>query len=118
MTVSTVHQRLRDEHGLTVILSSLRRYVAANLPAEAAAAAITVLGEDPPPGREGEVDYGLLGLWYDPLRAARRRAWAFVLVLAASRQPPAASRHRPPGSQPAKTTLTGTSRTRAGDLAL
>jgi len=51
VTVSTVHQRLRDEHGLTVSLSSLRRYVAANLPAEAAAAAITVLGEDPPPGR-------------------------------------------------------------------
>ena len=102
MTVSTVHQRLRDEHGLTLSLSSLRRYVAANLPAEAAAAAIAVLGEDPPPGREGEVDYGLLGLWYDPLRAARRRAWAFVLVLAASRQPPAdtgrpaANRPRPP----------------------
>jgi len=53
VTISTVHQRLRDEHGLTVSLSSLRRYVAANLPAEAAAAAITVLGEDPPPGREG-----------------------------------------------------------------
>ena len=85
VTISTVHQRLQDERGLTVSLSSLRRYVAANLPAEAAAAAITVLGEDPPPGREGQVDYGQLGMWYDPLRGARRRVWAFVLVLAASR---------------------------------
>ena len=94
VTISTVHQRLRDEHGLTVSLSSLRRYVAANLPAEAAAAAIAVLGEDPPPGREGEVDYGLLGLWYDPLRAARgergRSCWSWPP--AASRQPTPAAR--------------------------
>lgn len=34
VTLSTVHQRLRDEHGLAVSLSSLRRYVHANLPEE------------------------------------------------------------------------------------
>src|SRR5215471_12697061 len=31
VTVTTVHQRLRDEHGLAVSIASLRRYVAANL---------------------------------------------------------------------------------------
>ena len=41
--VSTIHQRLRDEHGLTVSLSSLRRYLAANLPEEMLAAQVTVL---------------------------------------------------------------------------
>ena len=97
VTISTVHQRLRDEHGLTVSLSSLRRYVAANLPAEAAAAAITVLGEDPPPGREGQVDYGLLGLWYDPLRAARRRPAASVGVRAGPGRQPAHVRPSGPG---------------------
>ena len=85
VTVSTVHQRLRDEHGLQVSLSSLRRYVAANLPAEAAASQVTVLRDDPPPGSEAQVDYGMLGTWLDPLRGVRRRVWAFVLVLAASR---------------------------------
>ena len=85
VTVSTVHQRLCDEHGLTVSLSSLRRYVAANLPAQAAAAQVTVLGADAPPGKEAQVDYGLLGMWRDPLRGVRRRVWAFVIVLAASR---------------------------------
>ncbi len=30
VTVATVHQRLRDEHGLAVSVASLRRYVAAN----------------------------------------------------------------------------------------
>ena len=85
VTVSTIHQRLRDEHGLAVSLSSLRRYVAANLPAEAAAAAVTVLRDDPAPGAEAQVDYGLLGTWTDPRGGVRRRVWAFVMVLAASR---------------------------------
>jgi len=85
VTLSTVHQRLRDEHGLTVSLSSLRRYVTANLPAEAAASLVTVLREDPPPGQEAQVDYGMLGSWLDPVRGVRRRVWAFVMVLAASR---------------------------------
>jgi hypothetical protein len=85
VTISTIHQRLRDEHGLEVSLSSLRRYVAANLPAEAAASAVTVLRQDPPPGQEAQVDYGMLGSWLDPVRGVRRRVWAFVMVLAASR---------------------------------
>ena len=85
VTVSTIHQRLRDEHGLTVSLSSLRRYVAANLPEEAARAQVTVLRDGPPPGEEAQVDYGMLGMWWDPARQARRRVWAFVIVLAASR---------------------------------
>ena len=85
VTLSTVHQRLRDEHGLAVSLSSLRRYVAANLPEEATRAQVTVLRDDPPPGQEAQVDYGMLGMWWDPVRAARRRVWAFVMVLAASR---------------------------------
>jgi transposase len=85
VTVSTIHQRLRDEHGLQVSLSSLRRYVTANLPEEAARAQVTVLRDDPPPGQEAQVDYGILGMWWDPTRRARRRVWAFVMVLATSR---------------------------------
>ncbi len=85
VTVSTVHQRLRDEHGLAVSLSSLRRYVAANLPEQTAASLVTVLRDDPPPGQEAQVDYGMLGNWLDPVRGVRRRVWAFVMVLAASR---------------------------------
>jgi transposase len=85
VTISTIHQRLRDEHGLAVSLSSLRRYIDANLPAEAARAAVTVLEDDPPPGEEAQVDFGLLGTWTDPLSGQRRRVWAFVMVLAASR---------------------------------
>ena len=85
VTLSTIHQRLRDEHDLAVSLSSLRRYVNANLPEEALRAQVTVLRDDPPPGQEAQVDYGMLGMWWDPVRQARRRVWAFVMVLAVSR---------------------------------
>lgn len=85
VTVSTIHQRLRDEQGLTASLASVRRYVRANLPEQARRAAVTVLRDDPPPGAEGQVDYGYLGRWFDPAAERYRRVWAFVLVLAASR---------------------------------
>ena len=45
---------------------------------------MTVLREDPPPGQEAQIDYGYLGSWTDPV-GARRRIWAFVMVLAFSR---------------------------------
>ena len=85
VTVSTIHQRLRDEHALAVSLSSLRRYIAVNLPEQSLAEQVTVLRPDVPPGEEAQVDYGMLGMWWDPTRQARRRVWAFVMVLAASR---------------------------------
>jgi len=85
VTISTIHQRLTDEHGLQVSLSSLRRYVTANLPEHSAASLVTVLRDDPPPGQEAQVDYGMLGSWTDPVSGVRRRVWAFVMVLAASR---------------------------------
>ena len=42
-TVTTVHQRLRDEHGLGVGISSFRRYVAAEFPDESLRERVTVL---------------------------------------------------------------------------
>lgn len=83
--LSTVYQRLRDEAGFASSESSLRRYVAIALPGEAAANRVTVRKDDPPPGDEGQVDYGRLGMWFDPEAGRRRTLWAFVLVLAHSR---------------------------------
>jgi transposase len=86
VTVSTVHQRLVDEHGLAVSVASLRRYVRANMAEEARRSQVTVRALGPAtPGEVGEVDYGRLGTWTDPATGARRTVWAFVLVLAASR---------------------------------
>jgi transposase len=85
VTVATIWQRLRDEHGLEASVASLRRYVRANLPEEARRSRVTVLREDPPPGQEAQIDYGYLGMWRHPVGGRRRTVWAFVMVLACSR---------------------------------
>jgi transposase len=85
VTKATIHQRLRDEHGLQASVASVKRWIAANLPEQALRSKVTVLREDLPPGQEGQIDYGYLGSWVDPLGGRRRRVWGFVMVLACSR---------------------------------
>lgn len=85
VTVSTIHQRLRDDHGLGVSESSLRRFIWANFDDAAARAAVTVLRDTPPAGEEAQVDYGLLGRWADPVTGRTRRVWGFIMVLTCSR---------------------------------
>ncbi|MFE0699100.1 ATP-binding protein [Streptomyces sp. NPDC058872] len=84
-TVSTIHQRLREEGKLTVSLSTFRRWVTENLPDESARSRVTVLRDDVEPGSEAQVDYGFLGQWINPATGKRHRIWAFVMVLPSSR---------------------------------
>ena len=84
-TVTTVHQRLRDEHGLAVSLTSLRRYVWAEFPEDVARDRVRVPRPPGEPGEEAQVDYGYLGRWMDPRLGRMRRVWAFVMILAWSR---------------------------------
>jgi transposase len=85
-TVTTIHQRLRDERGLGVSITTFRRYVWATMPNhQANRARVTVRKDDPPPGQEAQIDYGYLGQWIDPATGRIRRVWAFVMVLSASR---------------------------------
>jgi transposase len=85
VTVSTIHQRLRDEHGLSVSVSSLRRWISATLPEETKRSQVTVLREEVEPGLEAQIDYGFLGQWINPRSGKRHRIWAFVMVLPSSR---------------------------------
>lgn len=84
---TTVWQRLHDEQGLQASLRSFRRYLHEYLPDAVRAQRVqpTVLRDDPPPGQEAQVDFGYLGLWYDPEIARKRKLWAFCMVLAHSR---------------------------------
>lgn len=84
-TVTTVWQRLRDEHGLEAKLTSFRRYVWIEFPDQVSADQVSVPRPAVEPGSEAQIDYGYLGLWFDPVEARSRRVWAFVMVLAASR---------------------------------
>ena len=85
VTITTIHQRLRDNLGLTASESSLRRWISANLAEEANRNAVVVLRETPPAGEEAQVDYGLLGRWFDPSTQRWRRVWGFIMVLSFSR---------------------------------
>lgn len=82
---STVWQRLRDEAGLQASLTSFRRYIRAMMPEAVVTREITVWRPEVPPGEEGQVDFGYLGKWTDPVTGMVRRVWAFVMVLAFSR---------------------------------
>jgi hypothetical protein len=64
VTRATIHQRLRDEHGLSASVVSVKRYVAANLPEEVRRDRVVVLRDetDVPPGEEAQQDYGHFGL--------------------------------------------------------
>lgn len=55
VTVSTIHQRLRDEHKLEVSQSSLRRWIRDTLPDEAKKSQVTVLRDEVEPGSEAQI---------------------------------------------------------------
>ena len=82
-SVATVHQRLRDEEGLSASVTSLRRFVWEVLP-DRSQPTVTVLRPQVPPG-EGQIDYGYLGRWVDPVSGRVRKVNAFVMLLACSR---------------------------------
>jgi len=84
-TITTVHQRLRDEHGLSVGITSFRRYCWVEFPDEANRDKVTVARPDVEAGDEAQIDYGFLGTFPDPVTQKLRRVWAFVMVLAFSR---------------------------------
>lgn len=84
-SVAVVHQRLRDEHDLSVGISSFRRYVWMEFPEEATEARVTVLRPEVAPGEEAQIDYGYLGRLFDAQGGRWRRVWAFVMVLTCSR---------------------------------
>lgn len=86
VTVSTIHQRLRDEQGLGAGLTSVRRYVWLTFgDRDVNPDRVTVLRPDVDPGDEAQIDYGYLGQWRDPIEDRLRKVWVFVMVLACSR---------------------------------
>ncbi|MFE9601611.1 IS21 family transposase [Streptomyces hokutonensis] len=85
VTVSTIHQRLRDERKLSVSLTAFRRWVHDTMPSEVTGAQVTVLRDEVPPGSEAQIDYGFLAQWVNPRSGKRHRIWAFVMVLPCSR---------------------------------
>ena len=85
VTVATIAQRLRDDHGVAVSESTVRRYVAAQFAEKVAESKVTVARGAVPPGDEAQVDYGKLGMWRNPATDRRVAVWAFAIILSCSR---------------------------------
>ncbi|MGH8302066.1 MAG: IS21 family transposase [Steroidobacteraceae bacterium] len=83
-TMATVWQRLQEAGRLRCSVITFRRYVRRQL-REVDADRITVRRPAAVPGEVAEIDFGVLGIWLDPQTQLRRRLWAFVMVLGASR---------------------------------
>jgi Integrase core domain len=86
VTVATLFQRLRDEHGLGCGVTAFRQYVRLEFGSAPRAEAVTLWRPPVVPGSEAQIDYGFLGSWLDPVTDRLRRVWAFVMVLACSRR--------------------------------
>jgi transposase len=85
VTVATIAQRLRDDHGVVASESSVRRWIATHFADELARDKVTVPRGEVDPGSEAQIDYGRLGMWFDPATAKRVAVWAFVMVLSCLR---------------------------------
>jgi transposase len=82
LRLTKIHRRLRAQ-GVPVPYSSLHRFARAHL--GFGAPTMTVRVAEPPSGEAAEVDFGVLGLWLDPLLGRRRRVYGLLVTLCFSR---------------------------------
>ncbi|MFE9024036.1 hypothetical protein ACFYNL_36535 [Streptomyces sp. NPDC007808] len=73
MTVSAIHQQLRNERKLQESISSFRRWVHATPPEGAARPQVTALRDEFESGSEAQIDWGFLGQWITPRTGRRHR---------------------------------------------
>jgi transposase len=79
--MTAIYQRLCDNHGYTGSYSAVRRYVHRVAPQTPDA----VVRMHTAPGEELQVDFGSVGLLYDPAHGRLRPAYVFVATLCYSR---------------------------------
>ena len=85
VTVATIAQRLRDDHRVEVSESTVRRYIATTFTEARLEERVTVPRGAVEPGSEAQIDYGRLGMWFDPVSGRRVAVWVFAMVLSCSR---------------------------------
>ncbi|MFH5230273.1 IS21 family transposase [Antrihabitans spumae] len=86
VTVATIAQRLRDDHRVEVSESTVRRYIATTFAEQSVQDKVTVPRGAVEPGSEAQIDYGKLGMWFDPVSGRRVAVWVFAMILSCSRK--------------------------------
>jgi transposase len=82
MTGKQVWRLLKENHGIAVGYTTMKRYLRSQFSYGRAKTCIRI---ETPPGEEAQVDFGYAGLMYDPDMQKKRRSWAFIMTLSASR---------------------------------
>jgi len=85
VTVATIAQRLRDDRDVEVSESTVRRYIATTFAESRLEEKVTVPRGAVEPGSEAQIDYGKLGMWFDPASGRRVAVWVFAMILSCSR---------------------------------
>lgn len=85
VTVATIAERLRNDYGVEVSESTVRRYVATTFAEQRSEDKVTVPRGAVVPGSEAQIDYGRLGMWSDTESGRRVAAWVFAMTLSCSR---------------------------------
>jgi transposase len=83
-TMATVWQRLHDAGKVSCSVITFRRFVRREV-REVNPDKVVVRRPPAQLGDFAEIDFGVLGMWTNPQTQQRRRLWAFVMTLAASR---------------------------------
>ena len=82
MTGKQIWRLLKETHGIKVGYTTIKRYLRSEFAFGRTKATIRI---ETPPGEEAQVDFGFVGLMYDPETEKRRRTWAFIMTLSSSR---------------------------------
>ncbi len=83
LRLTKIHTLLVRDHGLVASYATLRRFAMQEL--GWAKKKPTVRLEDPPPAQEAQVDFGLMGLLFDPETGRKRKLWVLIVTLSFSR---------------------------------
>ena len=82
MTGKQVWRLLRENHGVKVGYTTIKRYLRSEFAFGKTKATVRI---ETPPGEEAQVDFGYAGLMCDPETNKRHRTWAFIMTLSSSR---------------------------------
>lgn len=82
--MATVWQRLHDAGKLACSVITFRRFVRREM-REVDPDKVVVRRPPAKMGDAAEIDFGVLCFWVNPKTQERRRLWAFIMTLAASR---------------------------------
>ncbi len=82
MTAKQVWRLLKETYGITIGYSTIKRYLRTVFSFGRVKATVRI---ETPPGEEAQVDFGYAGLMQDRETERKRRTWAFIMTLSASR---------------------------------